>query len=48
VLGAYYPMMTAATAIGESGLLPPPLAMWGMTGIIAAVAAIMMRKILKW
>jgi lipopolysaccharide export system permease protein len=48
VLGGYYPLMAAGTALGESGLMAPALAMWGVTCVVAAVAVALIRNMLKW
>jgi len=34
VLGGYYPLMAAGSKLGESGKLPPGLAVWAMTAVV--------------
>ena len=48
VLGGYYPLMAAGTALGESGIMSPAAAMWGVSVVCAVVAVTLFRKMLKW
>ena len=47
VLGGYYPLMAAASALGESGMLPPAVAVWGVSTLIAGAGAVLLWHVLR-
>jgi len=48
IILVYYAVMAGGWGLGSSGMLPPAVAMWGVTALVGGCGLVLMRKMFRW